>query len=476
MGEAAFFDLDRTLLRGASGPVFTEALKAAGVVPDRSIPGEGLVYRVFDVIGETLPSMLLTRQAARVASGWQRSAVQEAGRQAARGLHDKVTSAAKALIEQHHLAGRKVVMATTSPYDLVKPLADELGMDDVIATRYGERDGAYDGTIAGHFVWGPGKLAAVRDWAQAHDVDLDQSWAYSDSIYDTPLLAAAGHPLVVNPDPRLRALAVARRWPTQSFDDDGPVVPTVPTVAGVEPQQVMQTFALRQFVPYARFDIAGTDRIPRKGAAIVVANHRSYFDPMTLGFAVSDTGRTLRFLGKKEVFDVPVVGQLARLMGGIRVDRGTGSDEPLREAAEALESGQVVMLMPQGTIPRGKAFFDPELQGRWGAARLAAMTRAPVIPIGLWGTEQVWPRSARVPNVLNVTSPPTVRVRVGEPVPLQYDDPDADTKRIMAAITDLLPPEAKAPHEPTAEELARTFPPGYKGDPNAEDTRRPGRD
>ena len=66
---------------------------------------------------------------------------------------------ARLLIDEHHEAGRKVVMATTSPFDLVQPLADALGIDDVIATRYGERDGAYDGTIDGLFVWGPGKLA-----------------------------------------------------------------------------------------------------------------------------------------------------------------------------------------------------------------------------------------------------------------------------------------------------------------------------
>ena len=122
--------------------------------------------------------------------------------------------------------------------------------------------------------------------------------------------------------------------------------------------------------------------------------------------AIARSGRTVRFLGKKEVFDAPVVGQLATAMGGIRVDRGTGSDEPLQAAADALAGGEVVAIMPQGTIPRGPAFFDPELKGRWGAARLAAMTKAPVIPIGLWGTERVWPRSSRLPNVLNMVDPP----------------------------------------------------------------------
>jgi putative phosphoserine phosphatase/1-acylglycerol-3-phosphate O-acyltransferase len=163
-------------------------------------------------------------------------------------------------------------------------------------------------------------------------------------------------------------------------------------------------------------------------------------------------------------------------MGGIRVDRGTGSDEPLQAAADALVGGEVVALMPQGTIPRGPAFFEPELKGRWGAARLATMTKAPVIPIGLWGTEKVWPRSSRLPNVLNVTDPPEVRIRVGGPVELKYRSLDADTKRIMKAIVALLPPEARRHRTPTAEELAATYPPGYKGDPSREAERRPGTD
>ncbi len=467
---AAFFDLDRTLLRGASGPVITEALRAAGVVPDRTLPGEGLVYKVFDVVGETIPSMVLTRQMARVASGWDRAAVQEAGEVVAQRLADHVLPFARLLIAQHQAEGRPVVMATTSPFDLVCPLADALGIDDVIATRYGERDGAYDGTVDGHFVWGPGKLAAVRDWAAAHAVDVAASWAYSDSVYDVPLLAAVAHPVAVNPDPRLRVVAALRRWPSQHFD----VPAGVPKVAGVEPQQVLQALALPQLFPYVRFDIDGLEHIPTDGPAILVGNHRSYFDPLTIGFTIAKVGRPLRFLGKKEVFDAPVVGSLVSAMGGIRVDRGTGSDEPLRAAADALAAGEAVAIMPQGTIPRGRAFFDPELKGRWGAAKLAAMARVPVIPIGLWGTERVWPRSARFPDVLAVADPPTVRVRVGPPVELKYRSADADTRRIMAAITDLLPAAARRPHEPTPEELARSLPPGARD--AGDDDRRPGAD
>ena len=80
---AAFFDLDRTLLRGASGPVIGEALAAAGVIPTARIPGQELLVRIYDLVGETLPSMALARQAASRAAGWVQEAVQEAGEKAA---------------------------------------------------------------------------------------------------------------------------------------------------------------------------------------------------------------------------------------------------------------------------------------------------------------------------------------------------------------------------------------------------------
>jgi len=163
------------------------------------------------------------------------------------------------------------------------------------------------------------------------------------------------------------------------------------------------------------------------------------------------------------------------MMGGIRVDRGTGSNEPPDKAIRALEAGEIVSLATQETIPRGPAFFETELKGRWGAARLAHATRAPVIPIGLWGTEKVWPRSQRFPTV-DLTNRRTITVRVGPPVDLRYRSVGADTKRIMAAIVDLLPPEATVEHTPTDEELALTYPPSYDGDPAQEADRRPGTD
>ncbi len=455
-GSAAFFDLDRTILKGASGPLLTEALVAAGIVPERPLPGQGLLYRVFDVIGETLPSIALARGAAIVARGWSRAAVVEAARDAAERLDTLVAPYARPLLDEHRAAGRPVVLATTTPRDLVEPFAERLGFDDVVATQYAhDEDGYYTGGLTGGFVWGLGKLAAVRAWAQESGVDVASSFAYSDSVFDVPLLSAVGHPHAVNPDPRLLAYALIRRWPVLWLD----VPPGVPKLAGLEPFDIVRLAARTQLFPYARFDIVGGENIPRRGPAIVAANHRSYFDPVAVGLTVVQSGRALRFLGKKEVFDAPVVGPLAKAMGGIRVDRGSqAAGDSLREATRALHAGELVAIMPQGTIPRGDAFFDPLLKGKSGVARLAAATKAPVIPIGLWGTERVWPRNAKLPNVFNLTNPPEVRIRVGKPVELDYDDTRADTRRVMEAIMDLLPPESRELREPTAEDPVRTEP------------------
>jgi len=454
---AAFFDLDRTLLKGPSGPAINEAVAEAGLTGGRRLPGEALLFGIYNFMGETLPSMALTRSLVLMARGWSGAVVRQAGKAAAERLEPLISPYARPLLDDHRRAGHTVVMATTTPYDLVAPLAERLGFDDVIATRYAERDGVYTGRLVDGFVWGRGKLAAVRRWARQAGVALDASFAYTDSVYDLPLLSAVGHPHAVNPDFRLLPLAVLQRWPVLHLD----VPPGVPKVLGKEPLDLVRLLVQPQLLPFVRFDIGDLGHIPEHGPAVLVANHRSYFDVVALGLTVLRTGRPIRYLGKKEVFDAPVIGPMATAMGGIRVERGSGSDQPLREAARALEAGELVGIQPQGTIPRGRDFFDPVLRGRTGAARLAALSGAPVIPIGLWGTEAVWPRSSRVPNVTNVVHPPTVRTRVGRPVRLELADAEADTERIMADIVDLLPPEARVPRERTAEEIARALPAGH---------------
>ena len=363
--SAAFFDLDRTLLSGGSGQVFSEAMRSAGLI-GRSIPGERMMYGLFSRVGENLPSMMLARQAATLAKGRSRRSVQAAAQAAADVLVGMIQPFAGPVIEQHKAAGRRLVMATTTPVDLVRPLAERLGFDDVVATTYGvNADGTYDGTIVGPFVWANGKLEAVREWAARHDIDMGDSYAYSDSVYDTPLLSAVGHPVAVNPDPRMLLMALSPalarpppRRPTRRAQAARCSTSSHSRWRWPSPD--------RRRCPYARWDIPGVEHIPAAGPVILVANHRSYFDALAMTLVIARSGRTARFLGKKEVFDVPVLGQLAKAMGGIRVERASGSDEPLRFAAEALEAGQMVALDAPGHHPPGAELLRPGAQGEVG--------------------------------------------------------------------------------------------------------------
>jgi len=377
------------------------------------------------------------------------------------------------LLEEHRAAGRTLMLTTGSNQATIQAFADRLGFDAVVATRWAVDGDGYTGKLDGRRLLGSAKRDAVLAWAKTNDIDLSESYFYTDSRFDARLLAKVGHPVAVNPDPQLAAIATVRRWEIRQLDKPAGVA----KIAGRELQEWLRPLSFPSADPLATVVIEGIENIPRKGGAILVFNHRSYYDATAVSYLIAKSGRNGRFLGKKEVFDVPVVGTVGKAMGGIRVDRGTGSDEPLDLAVQALRGGDVIALAPQGTIPRGPAFFDPELKGRWGAARLAERTGVPVIPVGLWGTEKVWPRSSRVPRLPRPgQEKPVVTITVGKPFKVTAADPDTATKTIMKKIVAVLAPEARQKRQPTDAELAKTYPPGYKGDPTAEADRRPGTD
>ncbi len=460
---AVFIDLDRTLLSKASGPVLNKALVDEGILSsDRSVPGDRFFYAFYDRLGESLVAMGLARGAARVAKGWEQDRVCKAAARAVPELLSLVAPFAPDHLATFRGEGHRLVLATTTPVDMVTPFAEALGFDAVIATTYEVRDGRYTGRLEGGFVWGLGKLQAVKRWAGAEGIDLADCEACSDSFFDVPLLSSVRRPHAVNPDPRLAVVAAARRWPIEHWDRPS----GVPSLAGLEPYHLLRPFIRPESFPYARFDFSGLDHIPADGPVLLASNHRSYFDVAALAIVAARIGRPVRFLAKRELFDAPVLGWIARAIGGIPVDRGSGSDQPLREAEAALRAGEVVIVLPEGTIPRGEAFFDPVLHGKTGTARLAATSGAPVVPIGIFGTEGVWPRSSRGPNVVGVRHPPKVTVRVGAPVVLGLEDAVVDTTELMSAISALLPAEARRAHSPTPEQLAATYPPNQQ--PSAE--------
>ena len=327
---AAFFSLERVLLTQQPESVFSASLRDAGLREPAVAQLAGLSSRLLAVgVGENDLSVRAGRAALAPGAGWSLDVVRDAADAAADELAPQLLPHGPVEIEDQRAAGRRPVLVSSYPEALVWPLAERWGFDDVVATGWESRGDELTGQSAGPFVWGRGRVSAVRRWAADHGVSLEDSSAYGGSFADGALLGAVGHPHAVNPDTGLAALAAARRWPIRWFD----VPPGVVKVAGRELQEWLRPLAANeQLVGNAQIEISGIGNIPQRGPAIVAFNHRSYFDATVISMLIAKAGRAARGIGKKEVFDAPVIGAFAHAFGGIRVDRGTGSNEPLHRA------------------------------------------------------------------------------------------------------------------------------------------------
>lgn len=193
---------------------------------------------------------------------------------------------------------------------------------------------------------------------------------------------------------------------------------------------------------FTRRDWRNGEKLDIPGGIIVCSNHLSNFDPMALAHFLHDNGRPPRFLGKAQLFAVPVLGKMIRAAGQIPVHRGTSAAaDALRDAEKALSAGEAVVVYPEGTLT-----YDPNLwpmTGATGAARLALVSQAPIVPVAQWGPQNVIPRWSKG---LFLLQRHRMHVIAGDPVdlsdlqnrPLDLALLNEATMRIMRAITALL--------------------------------------
>jgi 1-acyl-sn-glycerol-3-phosphate acyltransferase len=188
--------------------------------------------------------------------------------------------------------------------------------------------------------------------------------------------------------------------------------------------------------------VEGVERIPRSGAFIVVANHCSNLDPPMLGWATGhQVGRIVHFMAKIEMRRWPVIGWLATQSGVYFVRRGEGDRAAQRFSLEALADGLPIAVFPEGTRSRDGRMRD----FKDGAAYLALRSGAPVLPVGISGSQGMFPGRSRLPHRTRVT------IRIGEPISLSGGTSgrvDRDllataTARLRAAVAELLPPEQR---------------------------------
>ncbi|MDA8268611.1 MAG: HAD-IB family hydrolase [Actinomycetota bacterium] len=217
--EAAFFDLDKTVIARASLVAFGHPLYRGGLV-SRSTVGRALVSQfVYMHLGASEDKLDRIRESVlTLARGWDRDKVSQIVRETLDEVVEPIIFAeALDLIEQHQAAGRLVYLISASPTEIVEPLGEYLGVDGTIASRaVVDADNRYTGTMA-FYCYGPYKAEAIRELAQAEQLDLAASYAYSDSYTDLPMLEVVGNPVAVNPDRVLARLARERGWPAVQF-------------------------------------------------------------------------------------------------------------------------------------------------------------------------------------------------------------------------------------------------------------------
>lgn len=217
--EAAFFDLDKTVIAKASMVAFGRPLLRAGMISRPLLVRALWSNLVFHYLGAGEERMRKFRESAlRVTRGWEQTHISALVRDNLTEVIDPIVyDEALALIEAHKAAGRRVFIVSASPEEIVAPLARYLGVDQAIASRARIDDqGRYTGEVA-FYSYGPFKAEAMREVAALQHLDLDASYAYSDSITDLPMLEAVGHPVVVNPDRELARVARDRDWEVRIF-------------------------------------------------------------------------------------------------------------------------------------------------------------------------------------------------------------------------------------------------------------------
>ena len=215
---AAFFDLDKTVLAKSSSLMFAKPFYDGGLIGRADVLRSAYAQFVYLVSGADHDQMEQMRHyLSALCRGWPVEQVRAIVNETLDELVEPVIySEAVDLIDEHREAGREVIIISSSGTEVVEPIGARLGADLALGTQMEVVDGVYSGEIL-FYAYGEGKADAMRELAQSRDIDLGESYAYTDSHTDLPMLDIVGHPVAVNPDAELRRIAVERGWPVLDF-------------------------------------------------------------------------------------------------------------------------------------------------------------------------------------------------------------------------------------------------------------------
>jgi HAD superfamily hydrolase (TIGR01490 family) len=231
---AAFFDLDRTLMQGSSAFQFGRAAYSAGMLSRRRLIADAWANVKFRLRGSNDDDTHALRD--RISASLEGTRVVDLERLGAAvlaGVLPRIYPQVLAIAHEHQDAGRQAFITTAASQELAGILAQVLVLDGGIGSQFSESiDGVYTGKPTGLFIYGEGKARAIAELASREGIDLAESYAYSDSASDLPMLRLVGHPVVVNPDRELLRVARQEGWSVLRCDRLGRTLKTVAGLAG----------------------------------------------------------------------------------------------------------------------------------------------------------------------------------------------------------------------------------------------------
>ena len=436
-GIGAFFDLDRTLIAGFS--VFP--LMIDGVMSGRFGPA-GLALATMAGLRFQLGQLGFSgflAEAAAMLKGEAEAVMHEVGeRLYTEKLAPAVYPEARAIVRAHRRRGHTLAVVSSATRYQIEPLARDLGIEHVLCTRLEVQDGRFTGGIVSPPCYGEGKLEAARGLASSRGVDLRESFFYTDSDEDLPLLEGVGRPRPTNPNRRLSTIAARRGWPARTFTTRGfpgvmDVVRTGLSVASLAPSLLLGAPAgllegsWRQVINLAattwgelgtalagiRVSVHGEEHLWSHRPAVFIFNHQSAVDVLILCKLLH---RDFVGISKQEVRSNPVFGPAFALAGTVFIDRANHRKavEALKPAVDALREGLSIVIAPEGTRSSTGRL------GRFkkGAFHIAMQARRPIVPIVIRNALDALPKHGIIAR------PATIDVVVHPPIPTDAWTPD----------------------------------------------------
>jgi putative phosphoserine phosphatase/1-acylglycerol-3-phosphate O-acyltransferase len=425
----AFFDLDRTLIKGFSAKDFAKARILSGKFTAKEIVAQFAGVLSYATGNGNFASMAAI--GAKGVQGVKEQVFIEVGEEVyQKHLAGAIYPESRALVAAHLAKGHTVaIVSAATPYQ-VDPIARDLGIPHVMCTRMEVEDGVFTGNIIKPACWGEGKAIAGQKLADEYGLDLQKSYFYTDSVEDLPLLEIVGNPRPMNPDAKLTGLAFKNDWPVYRFDENesskaenlirttltaGAFVPAV--LSGVlrggqnmswseGVDAMMASFGdIGTAVAGIQIAVKGEEHLWSQRPAVFIFNHQSSAD---LLIAAKLIRKQARGVAKKELKKMPILGQLMTAAGTIFLDRGDKekSIEALKPAVESLKNGTSVIIFPEGTRS-----YDYTLgKFKKGAFHLAMQAQVPLVPVVIKNAHDAMPRGT------NLFRPTAVEVVVLPPV------------------------------------------------------------